>query len=71
MPKPVIFTVDDDTSVLNTVAHDLRAHYGQEYRILPIDSGRTALDYLRKLQQRDETVALFLVDQRMPEMSGV
>ena len=71
MPKPVIFTIDDDPSVLNTVAHDLRAQYGQEYRILPIDSGRTALDYLRKLQQRDETVALFLVDQRMPEMSGV
>jgi thioredoxin reductase (NADPH) len=71
MPKPVIFTIDDDPSVLNTVAHDLRAHYGQEYRILPIDSGRTALEYLQKLQQRDETVALFLVDQRMPEMNGV
>jgi thioredoxin reductase (NADPH) len=71
MPKPVIFSVDDDASVLNTVARDLRAHYGQDYRILPIDSGRSALDYLKKLQERNETVALFLVDQRMPEMSGV
>ena len=71
MPKPVIFTVDDDISVLNSVERDLRAHYGQGYRILPIDSGQTALDYLQKLQQRSETVALFLVDQRMPEMSGV
>jgi len=71
MPKPVIFTIDDDSSVLNSVERDLRAHYGQNYRILPIDSGKSALDYLKKMQQRNETVALFLVDQRMPEMSGV
>ena len=71
MPKPVIFTIDDDSSVLNSVERDLRARYGQEYRILPIDSGKAALGYLKRLQQRNETVALFLVDQRMPEMSGV
>jgi thioredoxin reductase (NADPH) len=71
MPKPVIFTIDDDVSVLNSVERDLRAQYGQDYRILPIDSGKAALDYLKRLQQRNETVALFLVDQRMPEMSGV
>ena len=29
------------------------------------------MEYLKKLEQRNETVALFLVDQRMPEMSGV
>src|SRR6266542_340095 len=71
MPKPVIFTIDDDSSVLNSVERDLRAHYGKDYRILPIDSGKVALDYLTKLQQRNEAIALFLVDQRMPEMSGV
>src|ERR1051325_914270 len=71
MPKPVIFTIDDDASVLNSVERDLRAHYGQDYRVLPINSGQTALDYLQRLQQRNETVALFLVDQRMPEMNGV
>lgn len=71
MAKPVIFTIDDDSSVLNSVERDLRAHYGQDYRILPIDSGQTALEYLKKLEQRNETVALFLVDQRMPEMDGV
>jgi len=70
MAKPVIFTIDDDPSVLNSVERDLRAHYGQDYRILPINSGKTALDYLKKMEQRNETVALFLVDQRMPQMSG-
>src|SRR5512147_3138331 len=70
MPKPVIFSIDDDPSVLNSIERDLRAHYGQDYRILPINSGKAALDYLKKLEQRNETVALFLVDQRMPVMSG-
>ena len=70
MPKPVIFAIDDDTAVLNSVERDLRARYGQEYRILPINEGKVALDYLKKLEQRNEAVALFLVDQRMPEMSG-
>ena len=71
MAKPVIFSIDDDPSVLNAVERDLRAKYGQDYRIIPINSGKAALDYLKKMQQRNETVALFLVDQRMPEMSGV
>ena len=70
MPKPVIVSVDDDPSVLSAVERDLRSRYGQAYRILPLDSGQIALEYLTKLQQRNEPVALFLVDQRMPEMSG-
>jgi thioredoxin reductase (NADPH) len=71
MAKPVIFSIDDDPSVLNSVERDLRARYGQDYRILSLNQGRAALDYLKKLQQRNETVALFLVDHRMPEMNGV
>ena len=71
MAKPVIFSIDDDPSVLSAVERDLRAHYGQDYRIIPINSGKAALDYLKKLLQRNETVALFLVDQRMPGMNGV
>lgn len=70
MAKPVIFTIDDDPSVLKSVERDLRVHYGQDYRIIPINAGKAALDYLSKLEQRNETIALFLVDQRMPEMSG-
>jgi thioredoxin reductase (NADPH) len=70
MAKPVIFSLDDDPSVLNSVERDLRARYGKDYRILPINAGKTALEYLGKMEQRNETVALFLVDQRMPEMSG-
>ena len=34
-------------------------------------SGRGALDLLRRLQQRNEAVALLLVDHRIPQMTGV
>ena len=70
MPKPVILSLDDDPSVLSSIERDLRAWYGQEYRVLPINEGKLALEYLNGMRQRNETVALFLVDQRMPEMNG-
>ena len=69
--KPVILTVDDDPQVLQAVARDLRQQYGNNFRIMRADSGATALDTLEKLKLRNETVALFLADQRMPQMSGV
>ena len=53
MAKPVIFTVDDDQAVLNSVERDLRAHYGQDYRILPLNQGKAALDYLKKLEPQE------------------
>ncbi|CAN5684013.1 FAD-dependent oxidoreductase [soil metagenome] len=69
--KPVIFTIDDDPQVLRAVERDLRKKYGREYRVLWADSGRSALDTLKQLKQRNLPVALFLVDQRMPGMTGV
>ena len=71
MPKPILLAIDDDTSVLEAVVQDLRRHYGQDYRILRAASGGAALDICRQLKERDDTVALFLSDQRMPGMSGV
>lgn len=71
MPKPVLFAVDDDPDVLRAVERDLRHEYGKDYRIVRASSGAEALDALRTLDLRGEAVALFLVDQRMPEMTGV
>ncbi|MEL6494837.1 MAG: FAD-dependent oxidoreductase [Cyanobacteria bacterium J06623_7] len=71
MAKPVVFTVDDDPDVLQAVARDLRHQYGDRYRIMRADSGLAAMDALAKLKLRNESVALFLVDQRMPQMGGV
>ncbi len=71
MIKPVIMTLDDEPQVLNAIARDLRAHFRNDYRIISAGTGREALDALRQLRQRNTPVALFLVDQRMPEMTGV
>ena len=71
MGKPAIITVDDDTEVLGAVERDLRRRYAQHYRVLRAASGATALDALRGLKKRNDSVGLLLVDQRMPEMTGV
>jgi len=71
MPKPVIWTVDDDPDVLRAVERDLRRKYGDRYRVISADSGASALESTKQLKLRNEPVALFLVDQRMPRMSGV
>ena len=71
MVKPVILAVDDDPQVLRAVERDLRRRYAKEYRVLRADSGESALDTLGKLKLRGDPVALFLVDQRMPKMTGV
>jgi len=71
MPRPVILTVDDDPEVLQAIARDLRQQYGDRFRIIRADSGMAALETLQQLRLRNEHVALFLVDQRMPEISGV
>jgi thioredoxin reductase (NADPH) len=70
MAKPVIFCVDDDPEVLGAIERDLRHRYGNDYRILKARSGREALEAVRQLKQRGAAVALFVVDQRMPEMTG-
>jgi thioredoxin reductase (NADPH) len=69
--KPVIFSVDDDPNVLQAVVRDLRSRYGDRYRIMRADSGRAAIEALHELKRRNETVALFVADQRMPQMNGV
>ena len=68
--KPVIFCVDDDAEVLAAIDRDLRQHYKSEYRIIKTNSAREASEAARKLKQRGTPVALFLVDQRMPETTG-
>ena len=71
MAKPMILTVDDDADVLRAVERDLRSEYGSEYRIARADSGESALQLLEELKRRGDSSALFLVDQRMPGMTGV
>ena len=45
--------------------------YGERFRVMRADSGATALELVQQLKLRNDALALFLVDQRMPRMSGV
>jgi thioredoxin reductase (NADPH) len=71
MKKPFLMLVDDDAAVLKAVERDVRGRFGGGYKVLTADSGETALALVRQLTARGDQVALFLVDQRMPQMSGV
>jgi thioredoxin reductase (NADPH) len=66
-----ILTVDDDPGVSRAVARDLRRRYGDAHRIVRAESGAQALDALREMKLRGETVAVLLADYRMPQMSGL
>ncbi|GAB2559169.1 NAD(P)/FAD-dependent oxidoreductase [Spirosoma areae] len=71
MRLPIIFSIDDDPQVLQAIQHDLRQQYRKKYRILCTSSAREALESLPELKKKGEEVALFLSDQRMPDMTGV
>ena len=70
MAKPVILAVDDDHEVLSAIERDLRQRYKQSYRVLSSSAGQQALETARELKRRGSQIALFLIDQRMPDMSG-
>jgi len=71
MAKPIIMTIDDEPHVLNAIARDLQAHYKSDYQIVKAGSGAEALAAVQEFKRRNTPIALFLVDQRMPSMSGV
>lgn len=71
MKRPIIFAIDDDPQVIRAIARDLRSEYKKDYRVLSTDSTQEALQSLEELKKKGEEVAIFLSDQRMPNMLGV
>jgi thioredoxin reductase (NADPH) len=69
--KPVILVVDDDPDSLELLRVELSVRYGRDYRVMTESSPVRALERLGVLAGTGEEVALILVDQWMPEMSGV
>jgi thioredoxin reductase (NADPH) len=68
--KPFILALDDDPAVLRAVERDLKSKFSADYRILAVDSPDKAIDFVQQLTTRGDRIALFLVDQRMPRISG-
>ena len=70
MKKPFIIAVDDDPNVLKGIDLDLRKRYGEFFRVFSLNAGHAALEFLQNCQERHDQVALLIIDQRMPEMTG-
>ncbi len=71
MNEAIIFCIDDDQQVLRALTRDLKTQYRKEYKVLSTASPSEAISSLLELKNTGETVALFIADQRMPEMDGV
>ena len=71
MSLPIIFSIDDDQQVLRAISRDLKSKYRDEYRVMSTTSVKEGLEALLELKNKGEQVALFISDQRMPEMEGV
>jgi len=70
MKLPFIIIVDDDMQVLRAIQRDVRAKYREEYRVSATESANEAIELIKELKLKNEAVALFISDQRMPEMEG-
>lgn len=71
MKKPIIFTIDDDPQVLNAIEYDLINNYSEKYKIVKSNSAKNSLIAIEKFKKKNFQIALFLVDQRMPEITGI
>jgi thioredoxin reductase (NADPH) len=71
MKLPFIIIVDDDMQVLRAIQRDVRNEFHSNYRIVATNSANEALDVIKELKLKNDSAALFISDQRMPEMEGV
>src|SRR4249920_2298069 len=71
MKLPYIIIIDDDIQVLRAIQRDIRNEYRDEYKVAATESAIEALEVIKELKLKNEVVALFISDQRMPEMEGV
>lgn len=70
MKLPFIIIIDDDIQVLRAIQRDVRNKFRDDYRVLATESASEALQAVKELKVKNDTVALFISDQRMPEMTG-
>ena len=71
MKLPFIIIIDDDVQVLRAIQRDVRNKFREEYKVLAAESASEALEAVKELKLKNEIVALFISDQRMPEMEGL
>lgn len=71
MKLPYIIIIDDDAQVLRAIQRDIRNEFREDYKVVATESAPEALELVKELKLKNEAVALFISDQRMPEMEGI
>src|SRR5580765_4205992 len=71
MKLPYIIIIDDDVQVLRAIQRDIRNEYRDDYKVAATESAIEGLEVIKELKLKNEVVALFITDQRMPEMEGI
>jgi CheY-like chemotaxis protein len=71
MKRPVLLFVDDDPAVLESLEAALRPAFEEICRIEAFESPTAALSVLAIWESEDRPVAVAIVDQKMPGMTGV
>ncbi|GBF50526.1 two component response regulator receiver protein [Leptospira ryugenii] len=70
MSKGYIICVDDEVSVLETLAEQLMARFGDSHSIETATSAEEALSLIDEIQSGNDIVELIVSDQVMPGMKG-
>lgn len=71
MKLPYIIIIDDDPQVMRAIQRDIRNEYREDYKVVATESALEALEFVKELKLKNEALALFISDQRMPEMEGI
>lgn len=66
-----ILCVDDESAVLDAIVNDLREEYGRSYDVEGAISAAEAIEMVNLLEGAGREIALYIADQRMPDVGGV
>ena len=69
-PREAILCVDDEPTVLKTLARTLKIAFGDRFEIETASSGEEALDLLQVLDEEETPLRLLISDALMPGMNG-
>ena len=70
MNKPVIICIDDEGTILDSIAIEIDKYIGDLCLIETAESGEEDLELLTELLAEEYEVALAISDYIMPEMKG-
>ena len=71
MNKPVLLLVDDHRAVLDALEAELTPAFAELCRIEAFDDARAVLEALPRWTEERRSIAVAIVDQKMPGMTGV